>query len=173
MPGPGQYNLKRNTEMSRAPSAAGGTSAFASKVVRANTAQAGEIRVHNGSRASKKVGHGFLRNAGRPSSTADLMGARPMQDVDVFEEEDADIVEPGPGHYYNPNVTSGFKVNVKDPALQRFGSSVDRFFDPFEAKTTKSQQNVGPGSYNVNSSKLNLKAASLHQMQYSGFTSSE
>lgn len=71
MPGPGQYDVK--TELKHSIS---GTSAFASKVIRASTAQAGEIRMNNNSRASKKVGHGFLRNAGRPGSTSDLMGKR-------------------------------------------------------------------------------------------------
>ena len=53
---------------------------------------------------------------------------------DVFDEDLSDDEAPGPGQYYNPNLQTCFKKNIADPRLQKFGSSVDRFQDPFETK---------------------------------------
>lgn len=94
--------------------------------------------------------------------------------MDVFEDF-SDDEAPGPGQYYNPNTQTCFKKAIAEPRLQKFGSSVDRFQDPFEAKQVQQAANLGPGSYNLvpGIGGIVSKQRSLHQLVYSGFTSSE
>lgn len=90
--------------------------------------------------------------------------------MDVFEDHSEDE-QPGPGQYYNADRQTAFRKNTVETRSQKFGSGVDRFHDPYDAKTKEQQANIGPGAYNVMG--RSVVNRSLHQLVYSGFTSSE
>lgn len=110
-----------------------GTSSFTSKVVRAGTAHT-DTRAKTG--LGSRVGRGFVKDTSQmnPGDMASQMSA--AQNIDVFEDNEEDDA-PGPGYYHDPKRHTAFRLTHKEPYLQRFGSSVERFVDPAVAKSRR------------------------------------
>ena len=174
MPGPGQYDVKSAAAFKpledMAKMGVRGTSSFQSTTQRAATAKS-DARLRVGSKLGSRIGGGFMKGLeSRPGTHHAMSRTQTSHNVDIFED-DCDGDGPAPGQYIDPSVHTDFKAIQKDPALQRFGSGVERFADPFESKLAKERSNVGPGSYNLVGPKL--QSRSLHQLVYSGFSSSQ
>ena len=163
MPGPGQYESRGNflSREDAARVAARGTSSFQSGVARANTA-ASKTRV-----GSSPTKYGNL--ASQMTASQGKFTASATQDI--FEDAPEDDV-PGPGQYYNSRIHTAFRVTPKEVTQQRFGSSVERFINPAEAKKKSDAASVGPGCYDLQSG-FQVSQRSLHQLVSSGFMSSQ
>ena len=92
-----------------------------------------------------------------------------QNDIDIFEDDDDDYAQPGPGAYYNPKNQTSFKTGKIPERLQFFGSTVERFGE--NKSNVHETQTVGPGTYSINNL-INYHKKSNPAI-YSGFTSTE
>ncbi len=96
------------------------------------------------SKVERQTGQKPPKPKGKPPAKAP---AQIMEEDDYYDEDDDENpIVPGPGHYYNPKLSTTFKQQNVPKSMQFFGSSVERFTDNPVKET---HQTLGPGSYSV------------------------